>query len=493
MSFVSLAFAILLLVVIPLYYLLPQKVRWILLLAASWFFYAYFDFMLIFLLLFTTGVSYAAAVFIERCEGKRAKRAWLIVTLVACLGSLVFFKYTQFLVDSAISLCNLFGAELGFVELNIILPVGISFYTFQTLSYVIDVYRGQMKAERHFGYYALFVSYFPQLVAGPIEKASNLLPQLHEEHTFDWQTFKEGATVMFGGFVKKVAIADVLASFVNSVYNAPDLSGMTGLAVLLATALFLVQVYCDFSGYSDIAVGCAQMMGVKLMQNFNKPFSAQTVTEFWSRWHISLSNWFNEYVYLPLAYKTLGKKHLNVRHCLNIVFVMVLCGLWHGANWTYVVWGLVIGIFQMADVLMRRISAKHRWKRSTNPVLCRLRMVSTFLLLLVAMVFFRADTLADAFTLFRCFFTGWAFTAEHFALFASQTQLTLQYAAIILLGLVLLKFIDDDICMVRGKRPEGRAAAVQHGIVVSMVWLVAAAWCFLAVSGQSNGFIYFQF
>ena len=493
MSFVSLAFFVLLLIVLPLYYLLPHRARWVLLLAASWFFYAYFDFLLIFLLLFTTLVSYAAALCIGKSASKRTKKAWMAAAVIACLGSLVFFKYTQFLLDSALSLCRLFGARAGDIELNIILPVGISFYTFQTLSYVLDVYRGTMQAERHFGYYALFVSFFPQLVAGPIEKASNLLPQLKEQHFFEWESFREGAAVMAGGFVKKVAIADMLAAFVNSVYNVPDLSGMTSVAVFAATALFLVQVYCDFSGYSDIAVGCAQMMGVRLMQNFNKPFSAQTVTEFWSRWHISLSNWFNEYVYLPLAYRTLGKKHLNVRHCMNIVLVMLLCGLWHGANWTYVVWGLVIGLFQIADVFLRRLYAKKRRRRREGFFFTHLRMVTTFLLLLVAMVFFRADTLSDAFALFGRFAVGWGFTPDYFALFASQTQLTLTYAVNIVLGLVLLKFVDDEICMVRGRRPQGRTAAVQYNIVLGMVWLIAAAWCFLAVSGQSAGFIYFQF
>ena len=311
MSFVSIAFLALLMIVVPLYYILPQKFRWILLLTANCIFYGYYDFSLLILLAFTVLTSYGAALLIERSKSVMEKRIYLIVALVICLGVLIVFKYLNFLLNSGISIANWFGAEIDPIMLDLVLPVGISFYTFQTVAYVIDVYNGIMKAEKHFGYYALFVTFFPQLVAGPIEKAQNLLPQFRQEHKLEFKNFKQGFALMAGGFIKKVVVADLLAQLVNAVYNAPDISSLSGLSVLVATVLFFIQIYCDFSAYSDIAIGCAQLLGIKLMTNFNKPFSSQTVTEFWSRWHVSLTDCFNEYIYLPLTYKTIGKKHLT--------------------------------------------------------------------------------------------------------------------------------------------------------------------------------------
>lgn len=342
MVFNSLEFLIFYPVVLLLYFNLPKKYRWTMLLAASAFFYLYWSVKLIFLILFTTAVSYFAAIIIEdHKDNKPLCRTCLVVTLVACFGVLFFFKYFNFLADSVVSIANLFGAGWDDFSLNLILPVGISFYTFQTLSFVIDVYRGSVPAERHFGYYALYVSFFPQLVAGPIERPENLIPQLHEDHDFSWANAIPGLRKMIIGFFKKVVVADLIATYVNAVYNAPDTA--RGLSVLIATMLFAVQIYCDFSGYTDIAIGCAEIMGIRLMQNFNRPYTSTSIKEFWKRWHISLSSWFQDYLYFPLG----GSRCSRPRHLFNLCVVFLVSGLWHGAAWTFVIWGGLHAFYQV--------------------------------------------------------------------------------------------------------------------------------------------------
>ena len=292
MSFNSLAFLIFLPIVVILYYILPHKVRWIMLLIASYIFYTYWNFSLIFLILTTTLVSYLSGILIEKTEKESLKKLYLIITLVVCLGILVFFKYFNFLSHSVTALIRLFGGETVDFTLDLILPVGISFYTFQTLSYVIDVYRGQLKAEKHLGYFALFVSFFPQLVAGPIERPEVLLPQLKTEHKLDKNNLLIGFRIMVAGFVKKVVIADTLAVFVDRVFNSQDIGSVTGLAAFLGIILFLLQIYCDFSAYSNIATGCAKMLGIDLSVNFKEPLLSESVSSVWSRWHITLNSWF---------------------------------------------------------------------------------------------------------------------------------------------------------------------------------------------------------
>ena len=297
MSFNSLAFLIFLPVVLILYYVLPHKARWVMLLLASYIFYTYWNFNLIFLILTTTLVSYLSGILIEKTDKKGLKTFYLIFTLVVCLGILIFFKYFNFLSHSVTALIRLFGGEAVDFTLDLILPVGISFYTFQTLSYVIDIYREQIKAEKHLGYFALYVSFFPQLVAGPIERPENLLPQLKEEHKLDKNNLLIGFRMMIGGFTKKVVIADTLAIFVDRVFNSTDISNVTGLAVLIGAILFLFQIYCDFSGYSDIATGCARMLGINLTENFKQPLLVESISDVWSRWHITLNSWFSDYIY----------------------------------------------------------------------------------------------------------------------------------------------------------------------------------------------------
>ena len=496
MSFISLSFLVLVVIVVAVYYFLPQKFRWVLLLFASCVFYAYFNFYLIFLLASTVVTSYLAGLIIGKAQKKTLKRVVMIVAVVSLLAILLYFKYAGFLVNNAVSLINLFGASLDPIVINVILPVGISFYTFQTLAYVIDVYRGKIEPERHFGYFALFVSYFPQLVAGPIEKAQNLLPQFRAEHKFDGGSFKEGLALMAAGFLKKVVVADMFAVVVNAVYNSTDIPSLTGLSVLLTTVLFFVQIYCDFSGYSDIAIGCSKLLGIELMTNFNKPFRSQSITEFWTRWHISLTEWFNQYVYMPLTFKSIGKKHLALRSCLNVLIVMFLCGLWHGASWNYVIWGVWLGLYQCVETLTRRSIDGFYKKRNINKngrFLSALRMVRTYVLLLLPLLFFRANTFADALALTKVMFTGWGFGSGYFGQFVAETGLTAFLAIAIVASLVILKFTDDNISVTRGKNilaGKNSAWIVQF---IFIVWLVVAVWCFIYEKGQVTPFIYFQF
>ena len=273
MTFNSIEFLIFYPTVLLLYFILPRAFKWPLLLIASYFFYAYYNLSLLSLIIITTLVSWSCALMIERCERRIWRRLLLAVTLTVCLGILFFYKYFDFI---SLSIADLFGAQPYLLDL--ILPVGISFYTFQTLSYVIDVYRGEVRTEKNPLFYALFVSFFPQLVAGPIERPSNLIPQLKAENKLNAEDFGAGIRVMLLGFFKKICVADLVAPMVNSVYNSPE--GAGSLAILLATVLFAVQIYCDFSGYTDIAIGCSRIMGIRLMKNFDHPYRARTVKEF---------------------------------------------------------------------------------------------------------------------------------------------------------------------------------------------------------------------
>lgn len=497
MSFNSLVFLIYLVIVLTLYYCLPHKFRWPMLLVASYIFYAYWDFYLVFLILTTTVVSYLAGILIEKSKSQAVKNLLLIATLVVCLGFLLFFKYFNFLSGSVTSLIRLFGGQVDDFFLDLILPVGISFYTFQTLSYVIDVYRESIEAEKHFGYYALFVSFFPQLVAGPIERPENLLPQLKEEHKLKASNLVEGFKMLAAGFVKKVVIADTLAIYVNAVYNSSDFSQVTGLAVVLATLIFMIQIYCDFSGYSDIATGCAKMMGIELMVNFNRPFISETLSEFWARWHISLSSWFKDYIYTPMNYRAMGKKHLEARMHFNLLVLFFVSGLWHGANWTFVIWGLFNGVCQILGSLMKkakRVIYQKVGLQEKGDKYRVLRIIRTTAVLALGLVLFRSNTLANAGVFFVKIFSDWSFSIDYFTKTFAGLNIDLLGAFTAILLFVLMIFIDRLIMEPRGKDVlAGDKAVSVHFNYIYIVWLIAAAWLLLIANGQSSGFIYFQF
>lgn len=336
MLFNSLAYAIFLPSVFLLYWILPHKFRWMLLLVSSYFFYMTWNTKYVVLISTTTVVSYLCAILIEKTEKVVFKRLSFIGAVVISLGILYFFKYYNFSMDLLERFISLNAPRYSFL-----LPVGISFYTFQTLSYVIDVYNGKVAAEKNIGIYATFVSFFPQLVAGPIERTSNLMPQIKSEKRFDYDSAKYGMRLILWGLFKKMVIADNLALWVDQVYG--DVISYEGCSLALAAFFFSIQIYCDFSGYSDIARGSAKLLNIELMDNFKSPYFSASIREFWSRWHISLSTWFRDYVYIPLG----GNRVSKGRNILNYLATFLISGLWHGANLTFVVWG---GTRSRADI-----------------------------------------------------------------------------------------------------------------------------------------------
>jgi len=455
------------------------------LLIASYYFYMCYQTELVFLILGTTIVSWLASKVIERTESRRVKRTMLALTLTVCLGVLFFYKYFNFLSGSVTGIIALLGGEVGSFELNLLLPVGISFYTFQTLSYVIDVYRGNIRTEKNFFFYALFVSFFPQLVAGPIERPENLIPQLREAHAWSKENAILGAKYMMVGFFKKICVADLISVYVNSVYNSPE--SATALGIVIATCLFAVQIYCDFSGYTDIAIGCARVMGIRLMKNFDHPYSATTVKEFWSRWHISLSSWFKDYLYIPLG----GNREGRARQLLNVMIVFLVSGLWHGAAWTFVIWGALHGVYQIVGTLTSKprqalLSKAGLSEKSLGVVW--LRRFNTFLLVTFAWLFFRANSTADATMLLGRLFTEWSYSPKSvlsaMGLGAVEILMTLFSVA----TLVML----DRLLTYEGEGDGSAVLTERLGFAV-YVWAIIFCWALLLSKDMASTFIYFQF
>ncbi|MGI6167944.1 MAG: MBOAT family O-acyltransferase [Eubacteriales bacterium] len=488
MVFNSFEFLIFWPVVTVLYFVLPKKLKWIMLLLASYYFYVSWNFDLVFLILFTTVISYVSALIIEKKrENKALTKACLTVTLVASLGVLFFFKYFNFLSSSVTGLLTALGAKVQPLEFDLILPVGISFYTFQTLSYVIDVYRGTVKAERHFGYFALYVSFFPQLVAGPIERPENLLPQLHADNPPSWRNTIGGLRKMIVGFFKKVVVADMLAGYVNLVYNNVD--GATGLGVVLATVMFAFQIYGDFAGYTDIAIGCAEIMGIKLMKNFNLPYTAQSIKEFWARWHISLSTWFRDYLYIPLG----GNRCSKFRHQMNVMIVFLVSGLWHGAAWTFVIWGALHGTYQIVGYMTKPYRQKLMSKLKVPEGAGWLkfeRRLFTFVLVNFAWIFFRANSFSDLQILIKKLFSDWSLDAAYFTNTFSAMNLTLLGGLLALFSVIVMSRLDRSIMTSPG---DGNVSVVYGFRHAYVIWAVALAWMLLLVGDGASTFIYFQF
>jgi alginate O-acetyltransferase complex protein AlgI len=403
MLFNSAAFLIFFPVVTTAYFLLPHRFRWMLLLAASCYFYMAFIPKYILILAVTITVDYFAGLGLERFEG-RTKRWVLISSILTNIGMLAFFKYFNFANENLAALANFIGWNYPIQSLAIILPIGLSFHTFQSLSYTIEVYRGRQKAERHFGYLALYVMYYPQLVAGPIERPQNILHQLHTEHHFDYPRVTDGLKRMAWGMFKKVVVADRMVQFVNPVYSNP--TNYDGPALVLATLAFAIQIYCDFSGYSDIALGSAQVMGVRLMKNFDHPYFARSISDFWRRWHISLSTWFRDYLYIPLG----GSRVSKPRWAFNLFITFLISGLWHGANWTYIIWGALHGSYFVLSTLTEpfwgRLSMLTRLDQLPR-LKAALAMSVTFSLVTFAWIFFRAASLSDALYITRHLVSGW--------------------------------------------------------------------------------------
>jgi alginate O-acetyltransferase complex protein AlgI len=365
MLFNSLSFLLFFLIVSGLYFSLPHRFRWLLLLAASCFFYMCFVPIYILILAATIAVDFVAGILIERTPAPARKKVYLVMSIVSVCAILFVFKYFNFFNNNLAALARVLHWNYPIKTLRVLLPIGLSFHTFQSLSYVFEVYRGRQPAEKHFGLYSLYVMYFPQLVAGPIERPQNLLHQFKEVKDFDWQRLWNGVSLSLWGLFKKVVVADSLAIYTDTIYNHSRQH--TGTSLLLATYFFAIQIYCDFSGYSDIARGISRIYGIELMKNFETPYFAKSISEFWSRWHISLSTWFRDYVYIPLG----GNRVSLARNMFNIGVVFLISGLWHGANWTFVIWGALHGMYYLVwrSLVPMRTGVSHQEKRLSSAAL----------------------------------------------------------------------------------------------------------------------------
>ncbi|MBI5625210.1 MAG: MBOAT family protein [Elusimicrobia bacterium] len=401
MLFNSLEFFLFFVAVTGLFFILPHRFRWILLLSSSCVFYLFFIPIYIFILIFTIVIDYGVGLGLENIQDKKRKKLFLICSILANLGVLGFFKYYNFFMDNLAVVTQFLHLQNQISHLSIILPIGLSFHTFQAMAYTIEVYRGNQKAERHFGIYALYIMFYPQLVAGPIERPQNLIHQFYEEKTFDGDRVLSGLRLMLWGLFKKLVVADLLSIYVNAVYN--NVTAYQGWPLIWATVFFSFQVYCDFSGYSDIAIGSARVMGFNLMQNFRSPYLSRSIKEFWTRWHISLSTWLRDYLFLPLAYwlsdkmkkdAYLGLKADKWIYILATGVTFLLCGLWHGANWTYVVWGALHGGYLVFGILVTGTKLDLFKKDSLLHGVIKVSL--TMALVCFAWIFFRANNLADA-------------------------------------------------------------------------------------------------
>ena len=473
MLFNSIEFLIFFPIVTLLFYLMPQKWRWLLLLAASCFFYMWFIPKYIFILLITILIDYSAGILIEKWKDDiPKKKACLVVSIVSTCMVLFIFKYLNFCSANFVALAQHFGWSHPQKILNIALPIGLSFHTFQSLSYVIEVYRGNQKAERHFGYYALYVMFYPQLVTGPIERPQNLLRQLHEHKELNYENIANGLRLILFGLFLKMVVADNLAVYVDKIYENPfDYSSGD---ILLGMFFYSFQIYGDFFGYSTIALGCALAMGYSLMDNFKTPYLSGSVQEFWRRWHISLSTWFRDYLYIPLG----GNRVAVPRWALNTLIVFTVCGIWHGANWTFMIWGFAYGVLLILERGLRNIHLFDRIEgKAGRLVINTLNVAKTFVIVTLLWSVFRATSFGNLHDLFTALF--------HNGAVANQ----LHVAPVAWISLILFVFLD---ILIRDSRFDvwcGRQKPLVR-------WCVYAFLIFAVIalsSVEQIPFIYFQF
>jgi len=479
MLFNTLSFGIFLPIVFVLYWFVANrslKIQNILLLAASYFFYACWDYRFLFLLIFSTLLDYSTGILMSEAKSKGSKRFWFWLSVSVNLGFLGVFKYYNFFANSFADMISHFGMRPDIATIKVILPVGISFYTFHGLSYVIDIYKNRIKPERNFVDYSVFVSFFPLLVAGPIERATHLLPQIKKERTFDYSKAVEGLRQILWGLFKKIVIADNCAEYVTTIFSNPgDYSGSTH---VLGALLFTFQIYCDFSGYSDIALGTARLLGIDLLRNFAFPYFSRDIAEFWRRWHISLSTWFRDYLYIPLG-GSKGGTWMKVR---NTFIIFLVSGFWHGANWTFIIWGGLNAVYFLPLLLTNRNRANLEIvaKGKSLPTIREFfNILVTFMLTVLAWIFFRSDTVGHA--------------LSYIAKIFSRSLLTVpQVLPVKLLILIIVFVIVEWI----GREEEFAIAVIKKvrfsSVRLGLYYLIIIG---LLLFGKfnSNQFIYFQF
>ena len=471
MIFNSFEFLIFFPTVCAIYFLLKKnRSRNLFLLIASYYFYMNWKPVYAVLIMTSTVLTYLCGLLVERyADNKPKKKASLLISLILNFAILFVFKYFNFINESIFYLMELIGLRWTVPNLDVLLPVGISFYTFQAVGYSVDVYRGTIHAERNFFTYALFVSFFPQLVAGPIERAKNLLPQFHEEHRFEYHRVVEGLRMMLWGYFMKSCVADTVASYVDTVYN--NVTNYGGISFIIATILFTFQIYCDFGGYSLIARGVAKVLGFNLIENFHRPYLSLSAKEFWKRWHISLSSWFMDYVYIPLG----GNRVKYARHLTNLFITFLVSGIWHGANWTFILWGAWHGTFIIVDNIIRRLGKMPKHDHWWSKAIC---VSVIFTIAAFGWIFFRANSVHDAFYIVGKIFTS--IGEIHFPgkLFVIQT--------VAALSLLIAKDIKDEYGL------PFRGMHSKHWYVRYACYYILIGWTLLHL-GTPQQFIYFQF
>lgn len=482
MIFNSINFAIFLPIVFMLYWFAAKnnfRRQNILLLVSSYFFYASWDYRFLFLLIFSTFLDYFTGIKIYEAKNRKLKLFWLWLSVCVNLGFLGVFKYYNFFASSFANGLSLLGIQSNFGSLNVILPVGISFYTFHGLSYVFDLYFNRIKPERDFINYSVFVSFFPLLVAGPIERATHLLPQIIKKREFDYSKAVDGLRQILWGLFKKIVIADNCAEYANTIFS--NSSDYTGSTLLIGAIFFTFQIYCDFSGYSDIALGTARLFGIDLLRNFAFPYFSRDIAEFWRRWHISLSSWFKDYLYIPLG-GSKGGMWMKIR---NTFIIFLVSGFWHGANWTFIVWGLLNAIYIMPSIIFKtnRNNLDIIAQGKNIPNLREfISMTVTFCLTVFAWIFFRADNIGHAFSMVSKIFSSSIFTLPYFLRITFS-----QPTAILTVIFIIIEWIGREqqyaIANLFAKYPR----KYRWGFYYLVILVI------LIFSGSDQQFIYFQF
>lgn len=493
MLFNTLNFLIFMTVVFLLYWAVPHRFRWFILLTANVYFYLSYDVKYLLILLLTTLVSYFVGIALDRQVEQKKKKLLLAAGIGTPLLLLFIFKYLNFAFYTIGKILQMFAIPMQETTLKLLMPVGISFYTFQMVGYLVDIYRGKISAEQHLGKYAVFVSFFPNISSGPIERAGHFIPQLNLEKKFDYAGVVYGSRLLLWGLIKKIVFADQISKYVDVIFN--NVAEHTGICFAIATLIYTFQIYFDFSGYSDMAIGLAKMLGFELPVNFKSPYFATSIKEFWSRWHISLSTWFRDYVYISLG----GNRVSKFRRSLNLILTFLVSGLWHGASWTFVLWG---GIHGTVQVLEKTVSERGKKRKNVvqraeetveatrgkvvNLLSTTLRTLLTFCIVSYAWMFFRANSIADALYIARNMFAD-------FSISAALMQLGMGYGAVIkVLAVIICVLIFDyfnqkiDVIVWLDKLPA----------IIRWIGYVGAAIIVLALcmhGGVSQQFIYFNF
>ncbi|MCM1264015.1 MAG: MBOAT family protein [Butyrivibrio sp.] len=488
MLFNSFQFLLFFPMVCVLYYIIPDKAKNLWLLLASYYFYMCWNPYYILLLLFSTVLTYACGIAITKKHDSSWRKFFIALCVLLNIGLIAYFKYSTFIFSNVNALLNLLGFKQVNIEIDVLLPVGISFYVFQALGYIIDVYRGEVKAEKNFINYALFVSFFPQLVAGPIERSSHFLPQLKEKHRFDFYRMRDGILLMLYGFFQKVVIADRMGKIVDDVFA--NWIVYPGYFIVGGVVAFSIQIYCDFGGYSSIAIGAAKVMGFDLVQNFRQPYMAGNVKDFWKRWHISLTSWFRDYLYIPLG----GNRKGKWKTILNIFIVFAASGLWHGAAWHYVVWGILNAAFQEIGEGIRKVKA-HMCKRPNphreNSLTAWGGRIVTFALVSFTWLFFRADSVNEA--LRMCNFAICNTFANLRAYIWVPGIERYEYGIVIitLLALLLSEIIHEKGISIQ-RILDSLPKALRWLCYMALIFIILL-WGVYGASNNENAFIYFQF